>query len=190
MYPAANEFELGMVQHTLDRGRADRPGCPLDDPQAHAPHLTFSRERRPSVASLDHPVPMLGVSRPHGFLVVLAHTGARNLVDERPPLRQPPANDLVREEPSQLLRADRPAVLGHDYRERAFLPALVGNPDHRGLEDVRMPDQAVLQLDRGDPFPTGLDDVLGSGGAGGKKTPPRPALPAPPRPPARADTDS
>src|ERR1700757_4722197 len=41
MYPAANEFELGMVQNTLDRRRADRPGCPLNDPQAHAPHLTF-----------------------------------------------------------------------------------------------------------------------------------------------------
>src|ERR1700758_5717126 len=49
MYPAANEFELGMVQNTLDRRRADRPGCPLNDPQAHAPPLP--RERAPALQS-------------------------------------------------------------------------------------------------------------------------------------------
>src|SRR6202000_2690072 len=99
----------------------------IEGPAGSGSTPSLSRERRPSVASFDHPVPMLGVSRPHGFLVVLAHTGARNLVDERPPLRQPPASDLVREERSQLRRADRRAVLGHDDRERPFLPPLVGN---------------------------------------------------------------
>src|ERR1700752_4905446 len=98
MPPAADKFEFGMIQHSFDRRHTDRPGCPLNDPQAHerTPHL--SRDGGPSVASLDHPIAMLRVPRADRLLVVLAHTGARNLVHERPPLRQPPPNDLIREE--------------------------------------------------------------------------------------------
>lgn len=47
-----------------------------------------------------------------------------------------------------------------------FLPALVGNADDRGLEHVRVRDKAVLQLNRGDPFTAGLDDVFGAVGQG------------------------
>ena len=34
-YPAANEFEFGVFEHSLDRRDADGPGCPLHHPQGH-----------------------------------------------------------------------------------------------------------------------------------------------------------
>src|SRR5262249_25989016 len=60
-----------------------------------------------SAAGFDDLVRVLRVSGPDGLLVVLAYTGARNFVRKGPPLGQPPANDLVRQERSQIARADR-----------------------------------------------------------------------------------
>src|ERR1700749_1906758 len=49
----------------------------------------------PLVAGLADLIGIVGVSRSDRFLVVLSDAGTRNLVDERPALRQPPPNDLV-----------------------------------------------------------------------------------------------
>jgi hypothetical protein len=50
----------------------------------------------------------------------------------------------------------------HDARERPLVPLLVGDADDRGLDDVGVADDRVLEVDRGDPLATGLDDVLGA----------------------------
>src|SRR5271155_664454 len=99
-----------------------------------------------SVARLSDLIGVVRIARSDGLLVVLAHAGAGNLVGKSPPLRQPPPNDLVREELPQIGCADRRAFVDHDDGQRPFLPALVGNADDRGLEHVRVGDQAVLQL--------------------------------------------
>src|SRR4249920_206379 len=64
------------------------------------------RAKRPRECSVegDDVVLTLGVPGPDGLLVVLADAGAGNLVDERPALGEPPANHLVRQEFSKLLR--------------------------------------------------------------------------------------
>ena len=55
MHPAADEFEFGMFKHTFDRRDTDRPGCPLNDPQAHE-HVLHHRRRRPfGCAALTRP---------------------------------------------------------------------------------------------------------------------------------------
>src|SRR5271168_716349 len=68
----------------------------------------------PSVARLDDVVGVLGVAGPDGLLVVLAHAGARNFVGKGPTFGQPPPNDLVRKELSQLVRAGRCSFIEHD----------------------------------------------------------------------------
>src|ERR1700735_1474309 len=51
-----------------------------------------------SVSPFADLVRVFGVPAPDGLLVVLAHAGARNLIDECPTLGQPPANDFVGQE--------------------------------------------------------------------------------------------
>ena len=112
----------------------------------------------------DHRVGAIGIAGPDGLLVVLAHTGTGHLVHESPPLGQPPANHLARQVLPQLGRLHRRTGMQHDDRQRTFLPTLVRHADHRGLQHRGMPDQVVLQFHRGNPFPAGLDDVLGTVG--------------------------
>src|SRR5271163_4398513 len=116
----------------------------------------------PSVSRFDDLVDILGIPRPDGLLVVLANAGARNLVDERPALRQPPANDLVSQELSQIASLDVGSLSGDDDGQRPFLPALVGDRDHGGLDHIRMLEQGILQVDRRNPFPARLDHVFGT----------------------------
>ena len=52
----------------------------------------------------------------------------------------------------------------HDDQQRALVPFRMGDADHRGLGDVGMADGEVLDVDRGNPFAAGLDDVLGAVG--------------------------
>src|ERR1700739_3333543 len=112
MYPATGEFEFGVLEHAFDRGHTDRPGCPLNDPQAHG---TPSQRLVSRLADL---IDAIGVAGPDGLLVVLPDTGTGNLVDERPTFWQPPPNDLVGQEGSQVAGADRGAFSGDDSGQR------------------------------------------------------------------------
>src|SRR6185312_9566395 len=125
--------------------------------------LPFQSRSSPRFAYLVH---VIGVPRPDRLLVVLTDAGSRNLVDERPAFRQPPANNLVGQILSQVVGADAGSFLGDDDRQRAFLPALVGDRDHGGFDHIRMADQGVLQVDRRNPFAARLDHVFGPVGQG------------------------
>src|SRR5579875_352051 len=105
------------------------------------------------VAHLGDLVAVLGIAGADGLLVVLADAGARDLVNERPPLWQPPPSYIVRQKLSQLTRIRRSAFFEDHNGQRPLLPTLVGYADDRGLDHIRVPDQAVLQLDRRDPLP-------------------------------------
>ena len=89
----------------------------------------------------------------------LAHGGLRDLLHERPLIRQLPPRYLVFEKLPQLGGGDL-AVQDH-AREWPLPPPLVGHADHRRLDDRGMGYQEVLQLHGGDPLAARLDDVLG-----------------------------
>src|ERR1700692_1356884 len=65
---------------------------------------TLTDRRRLLVSAVDDVVGVVGVARADRLLVELADAGARHLVDERPALRQPPANYLVAQMIPQLGR--------------------------------------------------------------------------------------
>src|SRR5205807_223922 len=97
---------------------------------------------------------------PEHLLVELADAGLGYLGDQRPPFRQLPSGYPSGEELAELVEAGR----GDHCRKWTLAPVLVRYADHARLDDRRMGHQTVLQLDRGDPLPAGLDDVLGAVG--------------------------
>src|SRR5215470_2737201 len=56
--------------------------------------------------------------------------------------------------------ADRRALLADHDRERAFGPLRIRNADDGGFAHPGVLDDEVLDVERGDPFAPGLDDVL------------------------------
>src|SRR5262249_40591689 len=80
-----------------------------------------------------------GVLGPAGELLAqrrlaeLADARLGDLVDEGVAVGQPPAREVRREEGVQLLAGDRLSLGGNDDGERALVPLLVGDRDHRSL---------------------------------------------------------
>src|SRR5215467_1780092 len=52
-------------------------------------------------------------------------------------------------------------LLRHDNQKRALVPFWMLDADDGGLTDLGVTGGEVLELDRRDPFPAGLDDILG-----------------------------
>src|SRR6201996_5643895 len=111
-------------------------------------------------SNLDDFVLTLGVGLTHQALGELAHAGLGHLVDVGPALRQLPAGHAGGQVVAQVLGRDVGALADDDAGEGAFAPALVGDADHGRFQHVGVRHQGVLQLDRGDPLPAGLDHVL------------------------------
>jgi fatty-acyl-CoA synthase len=72
--------------------------------------------------------------------------------------------DLARKKAADFAFADAAPVVAHDQQQRALVPLRVGDSDRRRFQDARAADSGILELDRADPFPAGLDHVLGSVG--------------------------
>src|SRR5262249_49260671 len=103
----------------------------------------------------------LGVLRADHLLVELAHARLGYRFEEGPPFRYLPPGDPLGEEVPQLCLCRRLSLPEYDCRKWTLAPAVVGYPHHGGFESRRVCHEVVLQLDRGDPLATGLDDVLG-----------------------------
>src|SRR5215218_9390542 len=95
------------------------------------------------------------------LLVELADGGAGDGLDEGPGVGELPLGELGGEVVAQGVEVGGGTLAEDDGGEGTLVPLLVGDGDDGGLEDVGVGHQVVLEVDRGDPLTTGLDDVLG-----------------------------
>src|SRR5699024_1919718 len=100
------------------------------------------------------------------LFVELAYRGARDLLDEGEGVGQLPLREVLGQVLAQLRGGDACSLPDDDVRQWALLPLLVRDADDGGLEHGLVPPERVLQVDRGDPLPAGLDDVLRAVGQG------------------------
>ena len=84
----------------------------------------------------------------------------RNLGNEDHVVRNPPIGDLAFEKPEQLVLVELDAVPGDDDEHRPFAPLRMLHADHGRLFHRRMASREILDLDRADPLPAGLDQIL------------------------------
>src|SRR5271166_6806773 len=110
----------------------------------------------------DHDVQAaFGVAGPQQLFVVLAHAGPRHRVDDGPLVRQPPLDHQAGQVRPDFLRLHRLTRCGDNAGERPLTPPLIGRGDDRGLADGRVSQDGGFQLQRGNPFPARLDNILG-----------------------------
>src|ERR1700733_8877134 len=101
------------------------------------------------------------------FLVELADACLGQRFNEQDLLRNGELRDLplfaVREDVSLnvlLAHRRRGLRITHNQRKRPFSPSGIFNADHRGFRHAGSARDQVFKLERGDPFTSGLDDVL------------------------------
>src|SRR5690349_15769278 len=87
-----------------------------------------------------------------------------NLVDKNHVIWNPPLCGLALHEAEDLSLGGDFAFLEHDHEQRPLVPFRMRNADHRGLRYFRMTDREILKVDRGNPFASRLDHVLGAVG--------------------------
>ena len=111
------------------------------DSDASASPLTAKRARRSFLSNL--PTEVLGTSSMNSKRSGIHHLGTRSARCARSPSASTSA-----------------AGAADDAGAWPLPPALVGNRDHGGLDDVGVGNERVLELDRRDPFTARLDEVL------------------------------
>ena len=94
----------------------------------------------------------------------LASRGMGQAGDKDELIRQLPLSELADQKRMQFLRGDLATFLEDDNRERSFLPLGMGGGDHRCLHHRRVGDKSILHVHGADPFPSGLDQILGAVG--------------------------
>src|SRR3984957_7315503 len=90
----------------------------------------------------------------------LARRGMRESVDKHNIVRQLPLRQFFRQELEERGFGRLPSLAGMDDQQRALLPDWMLDRDDSGLEHVGVRHGEVLDLDRGNPFAAGLDDIL------------------------------
>src|SRR5690606_8106522 len=154
---------LGIITASGERGACVTSAVAAPPPSA--------RRRRP------RPVPAAGArSRSGGGELVLGELLAqlrledlaggpeRDRLDELDVVGRPPLRDLALVVGDQLLARHLRAGLAHHDQQGALVPLRMRHPDHGGVGHRRMGERQVLEVDRADPFPAGLDDVLAAVG--------------------------
>src|SRR5688572_13031758 len=90
----------------------------------------------------------------------LAGRALGNFAHESVGVRQAEFCELRREVPVELVLRGALSRLQHDDRQRPLAPLRVGHRNHRGLRDLGVPHQRVLEVERADPLAARLHEVL------------------------------
>ena len=160
----------GRVMDILENKGCGRPVGGFESPyrphhrrrSLNRPQLNLSTAS-PAFAVLIVVQEEVGVRLADRLLVELAGAGFRDLVDEQDRVGEPPLRHPLFEEDVEFLLGDRRVRFPHHEGDGTFLPGGVGQAHDRGFGDLVMCHQFVLQVERRDPFPARLDDVLGPG---------------------------
>src|SRR5215204_353122 len=97
-------------------------------------------------------------------LLELARCGHRDGLDELVGVGQPELREVLFEVDVKLVLRSALAFLEDNGGQGPLVPRLVGDGDHTGLGDGGVGHKRVLQLDRGDPLPPALYEVLAAVG--------------------------
>ena len=90
-----------------------------------------------------------------------AGRSVRDFVDEGDIIRHPPFGDFPVQMFKNRLFGQLGPVPGTDNQKRAFIPFRMRQANHGGFCNIRVADGNVFNLNAGDPFTAGLDDILG-----------------------------
>ena len=140
------------------RTKAAWRACGLCDPQSQARSLAEPQDRRGAPQALTARWPWKRWRSSVFRSLPVAVCGRRSTNTTSSGIRH--FASLVRQEIEDRLLGRRRSLARMDDQQRPLLPVRMLDGDHRGLEHVGVRHGEVLDLDRGNPFAAGLDDVL------------------------------